>query len=256
MLNTIKLSDKQVKIFHDFGFLVFSEAFSSTVAENIREWADEISNLPEEIGKHWVYHEPSLLDEKSDLINRIENMAPFHKGLSILANSFIPSCGQLLGEEAVLFKDKINFKMPGGDGFKPNQDSQAGWEVYARYFINVMVCIDEATLENGCLELANRPAGLVDMQLAGKEWAPLSEEETALMDFKAYPTKPGDVIYFDSYAPHKSAHNLTEKSRRLYFSTYNRLSEGDHLETYYADKRKSFPPDVEREVDKNYVYRV
>ena len=34
-------------------------------------------------------------------------------------------------------EDKINFKMPGGTGFKPHQDSQAGWEVYAKYFINV-----------------------------------------------------------------------------------------------------------------------
>ena len=155
-----------------------------------------------------------------------------------------------------LFKDKINFKMPGGDGFKPHQDSQAGWEVYATYFINVMVCLDEATIENGCLELASRPAEITETELMGKEWTPLSEEETAMIDFKPYPTKPGDVIYFDSYAPHKSAQNYTDKPRRLYFSTYNRLSEGNHLETYYVDKRKNFPPDVEREVDKNYVYRV
>jgi hypothetical protein len=256
MLNAVKLSGKQVRLFRNRGFLLLREAFNSSVSENIREWADEISRLPEKIGKHWVYHESSLLDEKRNLINRIENMTPFHKGLSALADSFIPSCGQLLGEEAVLFKDKINFKMPGGDGFKPHQDAQAGWEIYATYFINVMVCLDEATLKNGCLELANRPAGLADMKLVGKEWSPLSEEETAFMDFKAYPTKPGDVIYFDSYAPHKSAQNLTDKPRRLYFSTYNRLSEGDHLENYFADKRKNFPPDIEREVDKNYVYRV
>ena len=256
MLNTIKLSDKQIELFHKRGFLVLREAFSASVSENIREWADEISNFPEEIGKHWVFHEPSLLDEKRNLINRIENMTPFHAGLSALANSFIPSCGQLLGEEAVLFKDKINFKMPGGGGFKPHQDSQAGWESYAKYFINVMVCLDEATLKNGCLELASRPGGLATAKLAGNEWTPLSEEETALMDFKPYPTKPGDIIYFDSYAPHKSSQNLSDRARRLYFSTYNRLSEGNHLQAYYADKRKSYPPDVEREVNKNYVYKV
>jgi len=37
----------------------------------------------------------------------------------------------------VLFKEKVNFKMPGGDGFKPHQDSQAGWDRYADYFVNV-----------------------------------------------------------------------------------------------------------------------
>jgi len=32
--------------------------------------------------------------------------------------------GQLLGDDAVLFKEKINFKMPGGDGL--NRDSPDG----------------------------------------------------------------------------------------------------------------------------------
>jgi ectoine hydroxylase-related dioxygenase (phytanoyl-CoA dioxygenase family) len=197
-----------------------------------------------------------LLDGKKELINRIENMTPFHDGLFELAGCFIPSIGQLLGEEAALFKDKINFKMSGGEGFEPHQDSQAGWEDYATYFISVMVCIDEATLENGCLELSPRPSPLAEAHLVGQEWVPLSEDATADMDFKPYPVQPGDVIYFDSYAPHKSARNLTDTTRRLYFSTYNRLSEGDHLATYYADKRKSFPPDIEREAGKEYVYRV
>jgi hypothetical protein len=49
---------------------------------------------------------------------------------------------------------------------------------------------------------------------------------------------------------------MSEKIRRLYFATYNRLSEGDHLERYYADKHKSFPPDIEREAGKEYVFRV
>ncbi len=252
MLDIIKLTEQQIKLFRRMGFLVLPKAFSASVSEEIKHWVDEVAALPEEIGKHWVYHEKSLLDTTSILINRIENMTPFHKGLSNLADSFIPSCGQLFGEKAVLFKDKINFKMPGGEGFKPHQDSQAGWEVYAKYFINVMFCIDEATLENGCIELASRPGN----KLIGKEWVPLSKAETAAIDFKPYPTKSGDVIYFDSYAPHKSAQNLSSEPRRLYFSTYNRLSEGDHLTTYYADKRRNYPPDIEREVDKEYVYRV
>jgi len=31
---------------------------------------------------------------------------------------------------------------------------------------------------------------------------------------------------------------------------------GDHLAQYYADKRKSYPPDIERDPDKEYVFRV
>ncbi|HIE20029.1 MAG TPA: phytanoyl-CoA dioxygenase family protein, partial [Rhodospirillales bacterium] len=66
----------------------------------------------------------------------------------------------------------------------------------------------------------------------------------------------GDVIFFDCYAPHASEPNLTDQTRRLYYATYNRLSEGDHLAQYYADKHKNYPPDIDREPGKDYVFRV
>ncbi len=40
------------------------------------------------------------------------------------------------------------------------------------------------------------------------------------------------------------------------FATINHASEGDHLDRYYADKRQNFPPDIERDPDKEYAYKV
>ena len=74
--------------------------------------------------------------------------------------------------------------------------------------------------------------------------------------FTPYPTAPGDVVFFDSYVPHQSGPNLSPEARRVLYVTYNRLSEGDHRARYYADKRKSYPPDCEREPGTQYVYRV
>ena len=76
------------------------------------------------------------------------------------------------------------------------------------------------------------------------------------MAFEPCPTAPGDVVFFDSYAPHQSAPNLTDRRRRVLYVTYNRLADGDHRAQYYADKRLSFPPDIEREPDQEYVFRV
>ena len=252
MLSTPRLTKEHVNDFRRNGFVVLPKAFNESEAEKIQEWSLELSQLPEEPGKHWVYHEQSLLLDDKKLINRIENMTPFHDGFRELAERLKYSVERLLGEQAVLFKEKINFKMPGGSGFKPHQDAQAGWEDYASYFVNVMVCIDAATIQNGCLQLAQR----LQEKLIGKEWEPLTEAETELIEFEPYPTEPGDIIYFDSYVPHASEPNTTSRSRRLYFATYNRLSEGNHLASYYADKRKNFPPDIEREQGKLYVYRV
>jgi hypothetical protein len=73
--------------------------------------------------------------------------------------------------------------------------------------------------------------GWHDRGLVGDEWQPLDGGAVGGMNFEPCPTAPGDVVFFDSYAPHQSAPNLT-------------------------DQRLSFPPDIEREPDKEYVFRV
>ncbi len=237
------------------GFLVVGGLFDASEVAALRAWTDEVQGWPEVPGTYMVYGEPSLTEPGRRLISRIENFYPYHAGFKTMfdGDKLAGRVGELLGEPAVLFKDKINFKMPGGDGFKPHQDQQAGWSVYARLFVTALVAIDETTAENGCLELA---AGHHSRGLVGREWAPLSEEETRGMEFVAYPARPGDVAFFDSYVPHRSGPNLTAEPRRVLYVTYNRASEGDHRLRYYADKRKSYPPDCEREPGKQYVYRV
>ena len=160
---------------------------------------------------------------------------------------------QLLEGPAVLFKDKINFKMAGGAGFEPHQDQQAGWSTYAAMFVTALVCIDRATTLNGCLEMADAPrfAGLI-----GEAWRPLSAEEMAAFSLEPAPTEPGDVLFFDSYVPHASKANMTSEGRRILYLTYNAAADGDFRERYFADKRASFPPDVERQAGVAYRFRV
>jgi hypothetical protein len=252
MLNVPAVTDEQVEAFAHDGCLVLRSAFDAAAVARINTWSDEVMAMPEVSGHHWVFHEKSLKDPNRDLINRIEKMSPYHTGFAELSEVLKHSVGQLLGEEPVLFKDKINFKMPGGDGFKPHQDSQAGWNTYADFFVSVLVCIDEATTENGCLQIAagHHQKGLYT------SWEPLTDEDMRDMAFVDCPTAPGDIIFFDCYAPHQSEPNMSDKVRRIYFATYNRLSEGDHLQEYYADKHVNHPPDVDRDPTKEYVFRV
>ena len=74
--------------------------------------------------------------------------------------------------------------------------------------------------------------------------------------YVSIPTNPGDAIFFDSYAPHRSGPNMTDEKRRVLYVTYNAASEGDNRKKYFADKRLSYPPDIEREPNKKYVFRV
>lgn len=255
MANKPWISDNQVANFKRDGFVVIPGMFDAAEMKRIAAWTAEAERLPEVPGKYMMYFEQSLKNDGKRLLNRLENFAPYHEGFRALfdGDKLKGGVADLLGEPAVLYKGKINFKLPGGDGFRPHQDQQAGWGAYADFFITALLSIDEATEENGCLEMA---AGYHDKGLIGPEWEPLTDEQIAAMNPVSCPTKPGDVIFFDSYAPHGSGPNMSDKERRVLYVTYNRLSDGDHRAQYYADKRANFPPDIEREPEKIYSYRV
>ncbi len=234
------------------GYLVLHEFFEGSQVEELLRWTTELQTAPEVSGRHWVYHEDSVAEPGRRLIQRIENFCPHHERFEqfVCNGALARWIGALMDGPVVLFKDKINFKMPGGGGFKAHQDQQAGWTRYAPIFVTAMVALDPATSANGCMEMGPRRLG---QGLIGEEWQPLSDGALAL---QAVPTEPGDVIFFDSFVPHASKPNLTDTPRRILYLTYNLASHGDQRARYYADKHKSFPPDVDRDDAQVYVFRV
>jgi hypothetical protein len=237
------------------GWAVVPGFFSAAQSAQLVRFADEVCELPEVAGRQMLYRESSLLDAQARVFQRVENFCSYHVGFDQLIRGarLESAVEQLLGGPAVLFKEKINFKMSGGAGFEPHQDQQAGWSRYAPLFVTALVSIDAATLENGCLEIANCPR---QSRLIGREWEPLTPSEMAGFELIPVATRPGDVVFFDSFVPHASGPNLTPDPRRVLYVTYNRASDGDHRASYRADKRASFPPDIERLPGVEYRYRV
>ncbi len=141
-------------------------------------------------------------------------------------------------------------RCPGGAGFKLHQDQQAGWSRYAPLFVTAMISLDAAPVASGCLEIA---AGRHREGLIGSEWHPLDESG---IDLTVVPTAPGDAIFFDSYVPHASRANLSDSPRRILYLTYNLARDGDHRARYFTDKYAAFPPDIDRDPAKSYVFRV
>lgn len=248
------ITDEMLENWRRQGFLVVRGVYDADQMKDITRWVSEIQQWPETAGGHMMYFEDSLAEPSERVLNRVENFVPYDARMAALFEEDLKSaCSRLFDEEAVLFKEKINFKLPGGGGFEAHQDAQAGWESYADLFITATVIVDPATAENGCLELAHwdHRAALV-----GDLWEPLEGNQLDGVEFVAYPAEPGDVLFFDSYLPHQSAPNLTSDPRRVLYVTYNKASQGDHRAQYYADKRASYPPDIERDAEKEYAYRV
>ena len=248
------LSQEQIEQFHRDGFLVVRGMYNAEEMKDISRWTDEVSGSPEVPGHYMMYFEASKQDG-SRIISRIEDFVSFHEGFSelITRRRMQQAVSDLFGESAVLFKDKINFKLPGGDGFKEHQDVQAGWDDYGKLHITAMIAIDETNAENGSVEMI---PGMHKKGLLGQMWAPLTDTDTSNASYQPVHCQPGDAVFFDSYAPHRSLPNTTDEARRVLYITFNGLSDGDQRAQYYADKRKNYPPDIERDPDKNYAFKV
>jgi ectoine hydroxylase-related dioxygenase (phytanoyl-CoA dioxygenase family) len=249
------LTPEDINAFERDGYLVVRGMYAPEEIEAMAGWIDALVAKPPVRGGDMVYLEDSRNEPGRRILSRIEKFAEPGTAFGDLVRSrtMLDAVEALLGGPALLFKEKINFKLPGGGGFEPHQDIQPGWDDYAPYFISLAIAIDPSTLENGCLEVA---PGHHRRGLIGERWKPLGAAELEGMRFDAHPMAPGDVMFFDCFVPHQSQPNATAHQRRNVYLTFNRAADGEHRERYFADKRRNFPPDHEREPGTTYVYRV
>ncbi len=229
------LTASQLDRWNQTGYVKLPGFLSASETENLREWVEEISSWPADDEK-WMHHfEQTPFGVRPA---RTEYILAFHAGIrQLLTQGKIPDCaGALMGEPAILYKEKINYKYPGGGGYAAHQDAPA-YE-FIRNHITCSIAIDAATPENGCLffapELHQR--GLLHLNKNGC----IDSEYADTLEWEPVPMQPGDALFFSSYAPHKSPLNETQQPRRTLYLTYNARAEGDLREDYYADKRRSF----------------
>lgn len=249
------LSSEDLRFYAENGYLVSSTLLNETEKELINTGIQEMETWPEKSGKWMKYYEPSRQDG-TPILCRIENFIPFSESLrSILCSDKIFSAlEQLLGEPVCLYKDKINFKLPNANGFSPHQDSPAFRGQAQKNHITVLIAIDAMTLENGCLEIATNRKEVWQQKITLPHTVKgaLLDEIVNELTWAPNIMKPGDIMFFGSYIPHRSGPNLTQKPRRALYVTYNPAMEGDKHEQYYQDKRVAFPPEIEREPGKDY----
>ncbi len=241
------ISNLELNEYQQNGFVFKKNFFDNNEIFTIRKWVyDYAERKPEdwENGKEMAYYETSKND-KTRILARIEKFVDYHEGFKKLVNSraLIECVDTLLGEPSILFKEKINFKKPGGGGFHPHQDMISRWDDFANDFMNVLIITDDTNLENGCLELA---AGFHNKGFLGPYDAPIPEKYLEKMEFVPYQLSMGDVVFFNGFTPHQSQDNKSTKPRSNVYLTYNKKSEGDQRNSYFMRKRKELPPDNER----------
>lgn len=231
-----QLSEVQLDFWKRNSYLKVSNllAYEGITPENVVSWVDEISSwAPAE--KKWLQHW-ELSSDNTKILCRSENFVNYHPPMKDLCCSSVLSVvSQLFGEEAVLFKEKINYKLPGGSGFAAHQDTPA-YIGLAEDHVSVMVAVDRSTLENGCLHVA--PGVYKKDQIKLNERGILTPEEDAKLKYIPVECAPGDIVFFTGYIPHRSEANKSANGRRAAFLTYNPLSQGNYHEEYYRAKHE------------------
>ena len=232
-MENLPLTADQVDRFHANGFLAVADFLDAATHSQVSAWVDEISAWPDCGDGYQHYREQT---DCGPVMARTERFLAFHAGMRDLLNSgrIVAALGQLFDEPAAVFKEKINYKHPGGGGFVPHQDAAAYRVEFGTLHITCLVAIDRNTEANGCLWFApgehrngllpENGQGCVATDVANRlHWEPATLE-------------PGGVLFFSSFVPHKSAANNADSSRRSLYITYGKASEGDRREAYYADR--------------------
>ncbi|MEE2750150.1 MAG: phytanoyl-CoA dioxygenase family protein [Myxococcota bacterium] len=215
----------------------------------LQHWTDELALWPETPGRWMKYFEDI---QGARELCRVENFLHYHGGWKSVIEHPVMSgvLETLFGEPRVLFKEKINFKLPGGSGFGAHQDAPAFATFGQQFHITAMVSIDATTRANGCLEVAygRHREGLLGMT----ESQVLTEDVVNDLEWVPLETSPGDLVLFGSYLPHRSGPNTSSSARRAAYLTFNPRRAGSCREKYYEDKRRVFPPEVERVPGRDY----
>ena len=234
------------------GFLSFVNLFGSKLTNDLVREVNNMHSWPDAPGKYWRFYES---EGPNKLLSRMEKFYEFTDCCSQIIDHpiLMEILHELMEDHPVLFKEKINFKSAGGSGFEYHQDQAAGWSKYAPIFWSVAIAIDQCDAENGQLEISRHTD---DTRKILGEWEPLGEDVLKKLDFKPLNMSPGDVAIFDSYIPHGSKKNQSNKPRKVIYLTYNSKMYGDLREKYFKDKARSFPQDCERLPNTIYKYRV
>jgi hypothetical protein len=253
------LTPDEIVLFRKRGFLVKRKFFPHDTIRQVSDWLDRLAGDSVDHGREARYYEKSPVTGANILVRVEHIIGPDN---SLISRLLLPpvatdALAELLGEPAVLFKEKVNFKLPGCRADKLHQDQAAGWNAYGDFFITMAIAIDDNREDNAALTFMQ--SGNYERSLMAPEWEPLTEQDPPYLPAEEYcliEADAGDVIFFDSYVPHGSPPNTSERARRNVYLTFNGRSAGDLRRRYYDDKWASYPPNNLASARSDSAYRV
>eukprot|EP00029_Vermamoeba_vermiformis_P013846 TRINITY_DN8778_c0_g1_i1.p1 TRINITY_DN8778_c0_g1~~TRINITY_DN8778_c0_g1_i1.p1 ORF type:complete len:253 (-),score=33.16 TRINITY_DN8778_c0_g1_i1:297-1055(-) len=240
------LSEQEIEQYYKDGFILKRDLFTASEKENLVKCANVIQSWPETSGKWLQYFDYNSSDQR--ILARTENFVPYIGDIfKHLKDKLLKAAGEILGEDSKIYKDKIIYKFPGSHGFATHQDGAGYLSYELRPHIVAMISVDRADKKNGCLQVIRgfpfNDSGDYEPELDAELLQKWDRENS----WEYIATEPGDVFFFGMHVPHRSDANTDPiKTRRTFYLTINRASEGECRDKYFNTKRIADPPEIER----------
>jgi len=172
---------------------------------------------------------PPILDAVDPVIDVVPSARALAKDATLL-----DILAPLVGDWPALFKDKAHFRRPGVKGYPVHQD-YISWPGFPATFTTVLVALDAAPAEAGCLEIYAGQHRRGYLSPRDGDFHDLSPAAFPEASRRRVELQIGDVAIFGAFLPHGSQTNRSAHSRRqLYFSYNARFDGGDLRDSHYA----------------------
>ncbi|TDU68127.1 ectoine hydroxylase-related dioxygenase (phytanoyl-CoA dioxygenase family) [Prosthecobacter fusiformis] len=230
------LTPDQISAYHRDGYLTVRGVFADDAAA-LQDEAERLMTLSHlmdanNIRCRWQDHAETG-ECRFDCFDPVIDISPVCERIA-RAPELLDMAGQLYGEQAYLFKDKLIFKPAGAKGYDMHQDF-ISWEGFPESFMTVIVAIDPSSADSGATEVFGGYHQQGCMSPRDGMYHTLKDDQVDLTRGVALELQPGDVAFFSGFTPHRSGSNKAEKSRRLLYLSYSAARDGGDLrDSHYS----------------------
>jgi ectoine hydroxylase-related dioxygenase (phytanoyl-CoA dioxygenase family) len=217
----------QVEFFKREGYLLMPGLLGHGQVELLQQLvADQLEHVRSGQRSKW-----DLLEDKSHMgqteVHRLSRIMARHPEFERVARStrVIEVISDIFGREPLLCVNRHNMVMVKA----PRVGQQVDWhqDGYAwnhPNMISLMIYLDNANTENGCLEVVpgTHNQGIFPVDPVSKHYMDLQDDKVAGLTSQALPiiARPGDGLLFHSCLPHFSRANCSDHGRRTLVFAY------------------------------------
>ena len=262
------LNQEQIKQFRLNGFLVVENVLSAAELDALDRHCDFIaSGKAEHIPDTSIQLEPVFREGKRRVedrvlaVRKLYDLAVYDEIMwaHVTNPKIVDIIADLLGTEDIkLYGDQLLMKPPKtGSAFSWHQDSSDGWrDIFPMDLVSAWTAIDDATVENGCLNFApgthrwGMLRGARSMKKADQWVKPFIDDlETRRWPVETVPLARGSISFHHSLVFHQSNANLSGKRRRGYATHYMRatsikdetITDAPKMPSFKQVRGRSFP---------------